>query len=128
MNRNVVLTSILSLATFVLSAILAFVYGRSQFLLHFVNIMFYIALLLVIIGGFLFIFERGGYNVVRYAFHKARFFIKPKEEAMIAEVEGEKNEKGMLYQTYSFTFTYPILLTGIFSALLSTIISFMFLV
>lgn len=123
MNR-IVLTSIFTLTTIVLSAISAFLYERSLFLLHFVNIMFYIALLLIIIGGFLFVFERGGYNVMRYAFRKARFFTKPKEEEMITNLEGKKNDKEILYKTYSFLFTYPILLSGIITAVLSTCISF----
>ncbi len=86
--------------------------------------MFYIALLFIIIGGFLFVFERGGYNIMRYSFRKAKFFTKGKEEEMITNLEGRKNDKEILYKTYSFPLTYPILLSGVITAVLSTCISF----
>ncbi|MEH7461126.1 DUF3899 domain-containing protein [Bacillus thuringiensis] len=84
--------------------------------------MFYIALLFIIIGGFVFLFQRGFFNVTIYAFKKLGRSNK-KIESLI-EGEEERDPKEILYRTYSFTWTYPILMTGIILGTLSTIIGY----
>lgn len=94
----------------------------SSFLLNFVNMMFYIALLFIIIGGFVFLFQRGFFNITIYAFKKLGRSNK-KIESLIEEEE-KRDPKELLYRTYSFAWTYPIVITGIILGTLSTIISY----
>ncbi|BCC57842.1 hypothetical protein BC30048_1152 [Bacillus cereus] len=95
----------------------------SQFLLNFVNILFYIALFFILIGGFLYIFQNGFFNVTIYAFQRV-FGTNKKIDSLIEEVEEPTDKKERIYKTYSFKWTYPICITGIFLGLFSTLISF----
>ncbi|PEA53156.1 transporter [Bacillus pseudomycoides] len=113
--------SILTGSTIAISGAYAVIFSNS-FLLNFVNFMFYIALLFIIIGGFVFLFQRGFFNVTIYAFKKLGRS-NNKMESLI-EGEEEHDPKEILYRTYSFTWTYPILITGIILAALSSIMSF----
>ncbi|WP_438824432.1 DUF3899 domain-containing protein [Bacillus sp. JJ864] len=113
--------SILTGSTIAISGAYAVIFSNS-FLLNFVNSMFYIALLFIIIGGFVFLFQRGFFNVTIYAFKKLGRS-NNKMESLI-EGEEESDPKEILYRTYSFTWTYPIVITGIILAALSSIMSF----
>ncbi|WP_440603339.1 DUF3899 domain-containing protein [Bacillus sp. GB_SG_008] len=117
--------SILTGITITISCACAFILSTS-FLLNFVNIMFYIALIFIIIGGFLFLFQRGFFNVTMYSFKKLGRSNK-KVESLI-EGEEKRDPKEILYRTYSFAWTYPIVITGILLGALSTIISFTVLI
>lgn len=117
--------SILTGITIAISCVCAFILSTS-FLLNFVNIMFYIALIFIIIGGFLFLYQRGFFNVTIYAFKKLGRSNK-KVESLI-EDEEKRDPKEILYRTYSFTWTYPIVITGIILGALSTVISFTVLI
>ncbi|MDG4656657.1 DUF3899 domain-containing protein [Ectobacillus antri] len=108
-------------------SILAFLAGNHDFLLNFVDFSFLVALPFLIVGGFMFIIERGAFNVTRYAFRKV-FKTTQKESAFIEDEEGPLDNKDILYRTYSFKPTYPILLTGVALAILSTLLSFLFFV
>ncbi|SFC29953.1 protein of unknown function [Bacillus sp. 491mf] len=113
--------SILTGSTIAISGAYAVIFSNS-FLLNFVNMMFYIALLFIIIGGFVFLFQRGFFNVTIYAFKKLGRSNK-KFESLIEEEE-KRDPKELLYRTYSFVWTYPIVITGIILGTLSTIISY----
>ncbi|WP_429713812.1 DUF3899 domain-containing protein [Bacillus rhizoplanae] len=117
--------SILTGITIAISCVCAFILSTA-FLLNFVNIMFYIALIFIIIGGFLFLYQRGFFNVTIYAFRKLGRSNK-KVESLI-EDEEKRDPKEILYRTYSFTWTYPIVITGIILGALSTVISFTVLI
>jgi hypothetical protein len=106
----------------ILSALLALLEEYGKFLLKFVDFMFLISLPLIIVGGFLFIIERGALNITRYAFRKVFKSANKKIESLIEEEE-KVDDKEILYRTYSFRLTYPVLITGIVLALTSTIIS-----
>ncbi|WP_429694488.1 DUF3899 domain-containing protein [Bacillus pseudomycoides] len=106
----------------IVSSIGAFLFS-AQFLLNFVNIMFYIALFFVILGGFLFLFQSGFFNITMYAFQKV-FGTNKKVESLIEEEESAIDKKERIYKTYSFTWTYPLCITGVLLGLISTIISF----
>ncbi|MRQ28906.1 DUF3899 domain-containing protein, partial [Bacillus anthracis] len=69
MNKVFFHTCILIFIAIIASSIGAFLVS-SQFLLNFVNISFYIALFFILIGGFLFIFQNGFFNVTIYAFQR----------------------------------------------------------
>ncbi|MFX3624116.1 MAG: DUF3899 domain-containing protein [Ectobacillus sp.] len=125
MKRNIFLTGWMTIIAVILSALAAITGNPPSFLLKFVDSMFYIALPLVIVGGFLFLIERGFFNVTRYAFRKAFKVQNNKMASLIEEEESRSfDDKDVLYRTYSFRFTYPILLTGIILAVVSTVISF----
>ena len=121
MNRLFFHTCILILFAILASSIGAFLFP-SHFLLNFVNISFYIALLCILLGGFLFLFQSGFFNVTIYAFQKV-FGTNKKIESLIEEEE-PVDKKERIYKTYSFTWTYPICITGVLLGALSTIISF----
>ncbi|MFJ8530150.1 DUF3899 domain-containing protein [Bacillus sp. NPDC094106] len=121
MNRLFFHTCILILFAILASSIGAFLFS-SHFLLNFVNISFYIALLCILLGGFLFLFQSGFFNVTIYAFQKV-FGTNKKIESLIEE-EDPVDKKERIYKTYSFTWTYPICITGVLLGALSTIISF----
>ncbi|MBO1625989.1 DUF3899 domain-containing protein [Bacillus arachidis] len=122
MNKLSFHTCILISLAIIASSIGAFL-SSAQYLLNFVNIMFYIALFFIIIGGFLFLFQSGFFNITIYAFQKV-FGTHKKVESLIEEEEPATNKKERIYKTYSFTWTYPICLTGILLGLISTLISF----
>ncbi|MEI4831448.1 DUF3899 domain-containing protein [Bacillus sp. FJAT-53711] len=88
--------------------------------------MFYIALLFIIIGGFLFLFQRGFFNVTMYAFKKLGRSNKKIES--LVEDEEKRDPKEILYRTYSFAWTYPIVITAIILGALSTILTFTVLI
>lgn len=117
--------SILTGITIMISCVCSFIFS-SAFLLNFVNIMFYIALFFIIIGGFLFLFQRGFFNVTMYAFKK--FGRSNKKIESLIEGEEKRDPTEILYRTYSFAWTYPIVITGIVLGILSTIISFTVLI
>ncbi|MFD3447334.1 DUF3899 domain-containing protein [Microbacteriaceae bacterium 4G12] len=123
MERNIFLTGCMICTATIISAIAAFSLDSGHFLLKFVNAMFYVALPLITIGGFMFIIERGSFNIIRYGFRK---FFKGKNEKIASMIEEEEplDDKEILYRTYSFRWTYPIVITGILLAAVSMIISF----
>ncbi|MDM5153828.1 DUF3899 domain-containing protein [Bacillus sp. DX1.1] len=125
MNRFFLHTCILILLAILTSSIGAFLFS-AHYLLNFVNIMFYIALFFIMLGGFLFLFQSGFFNVTMYAFQKV-FGTNKKIESLI-EGEEQIDKKERIYKTYSFTWTYPICITGILLGLLSTILSFTVLI
>ncbi|KEK24825.1 DUF3899 domain-containing protein [Bacillus gaemokensis] len=111
---------LISLAT-ISSSIGAFFFP-AQYLLNFVNIAFYFALLFIVLGVFLFLFQSGFFNITMYAFQKV-FGTNKKIESLIEEEE-PVNKKERIYKTYSFTWTYPICIAGVLLGIFSTIISF----
>lgn len=70
--------------------------------------MFYIALFFIMLGGFLFLFQSGFFNVTMYAFQKV-FGTNKKIESLI-EGEEQIDKKERIYKTYSFTWTYQFAL------------------
>ena len=122
MNKVFFHTCILIFIAIIASSIGAFLVS-SHFLLNFVNISFYIALFFIIIGGFLFIFQNGFFNVTIYAFQRV-FGTNKKIDSLIEEVEEPTDKKERIYKTYSFKWTYTICITGLVLGLFSTIISF----
>ncbi|WP_459500735.1 DUF3899 domain-containing protein [Bacillus sp. C1] len=122
MNKLYFRIFVLILLTVLTSSIGAFLFP-AQFLLNFVNLIFYIALFFIILGGFLFLFQSGFFNITMYAFQKV-FGTNKKVESLIEEEESALDKKERIYKTYSFTWTYPICITGILLGLISTIISF----
>ncbi|PFN28912.1 DUF3899 domain-containing protein [Bacillus cereus] len=122
MNKVFFHTCILFLVAIIASSVGAFLVS-SQFLLNFVNISFYIALVFILIGGFLFIFQNGFFNVTIYAFQKV-FGTNKKIDSLIEESEEPVNKKERIYKTYSYKWTYPICITGIILGMFSTLISF----
>ncbi|UOY92139.1 DUF3899 domain-containing protein [Ectobacillus sp. JY-23] len=127
MKRTYSLFGWLMGSSLLVAFILSFFAGNHNLLLKFVDFSFLIALPFLIVGGFMFIIERGAFNVTRYAFRKV-FKSTKKEAVFIEDEEGPLDNKDILYRTYSFKPTYPILLTGVALALLSTILSFLFFV
>lgn len=101
------------------SAIIA-LFSFQSFLLNFVNYLFYFGLFFIIIGGFVFLFQRGFFNVTIYGFRKLGRSKNKKIDDAFSE---EDDPKEMLYHTYSFKWTYPIVITGIVLWVFSTIIS-----
>ncbi|MBY0600268.1 DUF3899 domain-containing protein [Bacillus bingmayongensis] len=122
MNKLYFRTCILILLALIASSVGAFLFPV-QYLLNFVNIMFYIALFFIILGGFLFLFQSGFFNITMYAFQKV-FGTNKKIESLIEEEESEIDKKERIYKTYSFAWTYPFCITGVLLGLISTVISF----
>ncbi len=127
MNRMLASTSVIIGASVGISGIVALLQHQHPFLLLFVNNLFYIALPFSIIGGFLFLLERGWFNITRYAFRKM-FWIAHAKGASLLEEERPIADRELLYRTYSFRLTYPFLITGLILASLSIGISFAVLV
>jgi hypothetical protein len=105
------------------SAIFSLFSGMHQFLLNFVNTTFYFALLFIMVGGFMFVLQRGFFNVTRYAFRKLFKSNNKKMEDLIEE-ETESDSREIIYRTHSFKLTYPILFSGIILAVISAALSF----
>lgn len=127
MNRTIASTIVIIGASVSISGMAALLQQQHSFLLPFVNNLFYIALPFSIIGGVLFLLERGWFNVTRYAFRKM-FWIAHTKGASLLEEEQPIADRELLYQTYSFRLTYPFLITGLMLAILSIGISFAVLV
>lgn len=108
----------LFVATIIMTAILSFVMEGSTILIRVINGAFSLALLYIIIGGFLFVTESGFFNITRYGFKKT--FRKKEDRAL-----GVKVNKEMIYERKKFPFTVPLLLNGIAFAILTLFISFL---
>lgn len=128
MNRTIASTIVIIGASVSISGMAALLQQQHSFLLPFVNNLFYIALPFSIIGGFLFLLERGWFNVTRYAFRKMFWIVHAKGGASLLEEEQPIADRELLYRTYSFRLTYPFLITGLMLAILSIAISFTVLV
>lgn len=126
MNKLFTHICILTGITIGISTIVA-LFSSHSFLLNFVNISFSFGLFFIIMGGFLFLFQRGFFNVTIYAFRKLGRS-KDKKAEPLMEDEEQEDPKEMLYRTYSFTWTYPIVITGLVLCFFSTVISFTVLV
>ena len=113
-------TCILIFIAMIASSIGAFLIS-SQFLLNFVNISFYIALFLFL-SAVLYIFQNG-FQCNHLRIPKSIWY-EQKIDSLIEEVEEPTDKKERIYKTYSFKWTYPICITGIFLGLFSTLISF----
>lgn len=111
-------------SSIILAIIISFIQGTSQFFLHLTNTIFYIGLILFIVGGFLLIVQSGFFNITRYGIRKV-FGLK---EEKIAEMTGDETltvKKDMLYKRYSFPSTKPLLLTSVTLIILSFAFTFM---
>lgn len=127
MNRMIASTIFILGVSVSISSMTALLQHQHSFLLPFVNNLFYIALSFNIIGGFLFLLERGWFNITRYAFRKM-FWIAHAKRAYLLEEEQPIADRELLYRTCSFRLTYPFLITGLLLAVLSIGISFAVLV
>ncbi|WP_369903621.1 DUF3899 domain-containing protein [Bacillus manliponensis] len=108
------------------SSIIA-LFSSHSFLFDFVNFSFYFGLVFIIIGGFLFLTQRGFFNITIYALRKLGRSKDKKVESLI-ENDDEEDPKEALYRTYSFAWTYPAIITGLVLWFFSTVISFTVLV
>ncbi|MBO9128654.1 DUF3899 domain-containing protein [Bacillus sp. 165] len=108
-----------------MSGIIAVFNGADNFLLHFVNSLFYFALLFILVGGFMFVLGQGFFNITRYAFRRLFKSANKKAEDLIEEEKSEADQRDIIYRTYSFNLTYPILISGLILAFISTILSFL---
>lgn len=115
---------ILSLfSTIFLAIVLTFIQGTADFFLHLTNTIFYIGLILFVIGGFLLIVQSGFFNITRYGIRKV-FGLR---EEKIAKMTGDESltvKKEMLYKRYSFAATKPLLMASITLIILSVAFTF----
>lgn len=106
----------------IIAAISSIFLGISKFLLHFTNSIFYIGLILFIVGGFLLVVESGFFNITRYGMKK---IFRSKEEK-IAQMAGEEKptiSKEMIYKRHSFPSTKPLLFASLTLIIFSYAIS-----
>lgn len=115
---------ILSLfSSIIIAIILTFIQGTADFFLHLTNTIFYIGLILFVVGGFLLIVQSGFFNITRYGIRKV-FGLR---EEKIAKMTGDETltvKKDMLYKRYSFSSTKPLLFASITLIILSFAFTF----
>lgn len=112
----------------IISSSIISLFSSHSFLFDFVNFSFYFGLAFIILGGFLFLIQRGFFNITIYALRKLGRSKDKKVESLIEGDEEEEDPKEALYRTYSFTWTYPVIITGLVLWFFSTVISFTVLV
>lgn len=103
--------------------ILSLFQGITQFFLHFTNAIFYIGLIIFIIGAFLLIVESGFFNITRYGLRKV-FGLKEEKVAKMTGDDSLTVKKEMIYKRYNFSSTKPLLMSSITLIVLSFIFSF----
>ena len=123
MQKKIV--TILIIGTIV-SFLLTIIQGTSKIFLHFTNTIFYIGLVLLIVGGFLFVIESGFFNLTRFGMKK---LFKRNEDKILAMTGDEPTEVSneMIYKKYSFSITKPFLFSAFSFIALSLIFSFIIL-
>ncbi len=102
--------------TIILAIVTSFVVEGTSFLIRFINGAFYLSLLYMMIGGFLYLTENGFFNITKYGFKKT--FGKKQ-----SELTDEKVSKEMIYERKTFFLTTPLLLNGIVFAVLTLLFS-----
>ncbi|MBP0724588.1 DUF3899 domain-containing protein [Bacillus sp. RG28] len=110
----------------IVSFLLTIIQGTSKVFLHFTNSIFYIGLVLLIVGGFLFVIESGFFNLTRFGMKKV---FKRNEDKVLSMTGEESTEvsKEMIYKKYSFSITKPFLFSAFSFIALSLIFSFIIL-
>ncbi|WP_088066530.1 DUF3899 domain-containing protein [Gottfriedia luciferensis] len=108
----------------VLAAIYSFTQGTNHYFLHFTNTIFYIGLVLFLIGGFLLIVQSGFFNITRYGIRKVLSGLKDEQMAKMTGDESLTIKKDVIYKRYKFSVTKPLLVTSITLIILSFLFSF----
>jgi len=110
----------------IISFLLTIIQGTTKVFLHFTNSIFYIGLVLLIVGGFLFVIESGFFNLTRFGMKKV---FKRNVDKVLSMTGDEPTEvsKEMIYKKYSFSITKPFLFSAFSFIALSFIFSFIIL-
>lgn len=101
--------------------------SKGNFYLTFLNTTFFVALFLFILGGFLFIIEKGFFNVFIYSSIKVGKFFNRKKEEIIEDEITKSDNKDILYRNYDFVITNPIFFSGLTLGIATTILSFLYI-
>jgi hypothetical protein len=91
--------------------------------IHFINNLFLISLIFIIIGGTLFIIQGGFFTAINYSFKRVYKRLSRKGVYM-AELEGD-NKNDDDFKRYRFSFMPSILLTGVILFALTMLLAFL---
>jgi hypothetical protein len=112
-------TAQISLATLLLALILTMIQGNVS-LLTFINISFLFSLPLLILGGFLFVYEGGFFNGLIYSYRRLRHSTKMGK--YVAQFDNLDNEPIV---PKAFSVTKPIFFSGLLIFLLTLIVAYL---
>jgi len=98
---------------------------KSPFLLSLIDSYFMIGLFYVCAGALLYVIGGGFFSFFSYSFKKF-WKINSKKEEYISELEGDPNDKGPNMEVLTFSWTSPLLYSGIFSCVITFICSIIF--
>ena len=99
--------------------------SQNHFLLGFINAYFLIGLFFVCTGAILYVIGGGFFSVFSYSFKKFWKWNSKKEE-YISELESDSEQKGPNMEILSFSWTGPLLYSGLFSCVITFICSIIF--
>ena len=98
---------------------------QNHIFLDFINAYFMIGLFFLCTGAILYVIGGGFFSVFSYSFKKFWKFNSKKEE-YISELEGDSEQKGPNTEVLSFSWTGPLLYSGIFSCAITFLCSIIF--
>lgn len=110
-----------------LGLMISFIYSflQNHFLLAFIDAYFLIGLVYVCAGAILYVIGGGFFSIFSYSFKKF-WKINSKKEEYLSELEGESDQQGPNMEVLTFSWTSPLLYSGIFSCVFTFICSLIF--
>lgn len=107
--------------------LIAFGYSLSQqeLLLSFINAYFMIGLAYLSIGAMMFVMGSGFFSIFAYSYKKVMKGSSKKEE-YISELAGDTEDKGPSIKVLTFSWTRPLIYSGVFSFLITLVCSIVF--
>ena len=108
-----------------LISIIYSIFLQNHFLLAFIDAYFMIGLFYICAGAILYVIGGGFFSVFSYSFKKF-WKLSSKKEEYIAELEGEPEQKGPNMEVLTFSWTSPLLYSGILSCVITFICSIIF--
>ncbi len=110
-----------------LSLLVSVIYSalKNNFLLSLIDSYFMFGLFYVCAGAILYVIGGGFFSVFSYSFKKF-WKINSKKEEYLSELEGESLQKGPNMEVLTFSWTSPLIYSGIFSCAITFICSIIF--
>lgn len=131
-NKHIRNTLIVSGGTLVLAIIWALIKGN--FVVGLLDSLFFLGLIEGIVGGFMFLAEKGMFKIASYTLKRVRGMFNQKDreyvEEKLQEMKGDKKltlKKHMEEPAPEFTSTYPILISGIGYCVITFLLSMFWL-
>lgn len=108
-NKFFILNGFALILSFILS-----LFSHQERMLQFINSYFMIGLFYLAAGALLYVIGGGFFNIFAYTFKKF-WKVNSKKEKYIAEMEGKPKHEGPDMEVIQYSWTLPLVLSGLFA-------------